>query len=159
MSGIEETRYFIVKDRKDLTITYLEFDKIHGYDLQPRNVKIKDAVDVNKMVIINPSLIEKLAFRKVNYRFQRIVKLLMFVLSSENDDDTGSTYHQALNEVNKFRLEFLINYRNKLKEIDFEYFNKKLDLMEQELKNRLYYLQLTYQREQENLIEREGKSR
>ena len=71
---------------------------------------------VNKMIIINPSMIEKLAFRKVNLRFQRIVRLLMFVLSSENDDDTGGTYHQALSEVNKFRLEFLVKYKNKLKE-------------------------------------------
>lgn len=155
----DDTKYFVVKNQKDFSITYFEFDKVHGYDLQPRNVKIRDAVDVNKMIIINPSMIEKLAFRKVNLRFQRIVRLLMFVLSDENDDDTGGTYHQALNEINKFRLEFLVKYKNKLKEADFLEFNKKLDVMEQELKNRLYYLQMIYQRQQENLIEREGKSR
>ena len=155
----DETKYFVVKNKQDFSITYFEFDKVHGYDLQPRNVKIKDAVDVNKMIIINPSMIEKLAFRKVNLRFQRIVRLLMFVLSSENDDDTGGTYHQALSEVNTFRLEFLVKYKNKLKEIDFLEFNKKLDVMEEELKNRLYFLQMIYQREQENLMGREGKSR
>jgi len=155
----ENTKYFVVKDKQDFSITYLEFDKVYGYDLQPRNVKIKDAIDVNKMIIINPSMIEKLAFRKVNLRFQKIVRLLMFVLSSENDDDTGGTYHQALSEVNKFRLEFLVRYKNKLKEVDFLEFNKKLDVMEEELKNRLYYLQMVYQREQENLMEKEGKSR
>lgn len=155
----EVNKYFVVKDKKDYSITYFEFDKVHGYDLQPRNVKIKDAVDVNKMIIINPSLIEKLAFRKVDLRFQRIVKLLMFVLSGENDDDTGSTYHEALNEINKFRLEYLVKYKNKLKETDFVEFNKKLDILEGELKNRLYYLQMMYQRQQEDIMEKEGRSR
>ena len=53
----------------------------------------------------------------------------------------------------------LCSFLNKLKQDDFEEFNKKLDLLEQELKFRLYYLQMNYQRAMDNTHEREGKSR
>lgn len=154
----ENKKYFIVKDRNDLSITYFEFDKVHGYDLHPRNVKIKDAIDVDQIVIINPSMMQKLAFRKVDAKFQKIVKLLMFVLSSENDDDgTGGTYQESLNEISKLRMEILVHYKNKLKEADFEEFNRKLDMLEQELRLRLYYLQMTYSKNDD--YTHEGKSR
>ena len=154
----ENKKYFVVKDRNDLSITYFEYDKVQGYDLHPRNVKIKDAIDVNQIVVINPGMMEKLAFRKVNAKFRKIVKLLMFVLSEENDDDgTGGTYQESLNEISKLRMEILVNYKNKLRVEDFDTFNKKLDLLEQELKMRLYYLQMTYPKE--DIHTQEGKRR
>lgn len=157
----ETNRFFVVKDSKDYSITYFEYDKVKGYDLQPRNVKIKDAIDVKSMIIINPSLIEKLAFRKVNYKFQKIVKMLMFVLSSDNDDTDGETYRQALNEINKLRLEILVNYKNKLKEQDFVEFNKKLDLLVQELNVRMYYIEqmYSYEKQEEEELNRGRRGR
>ena len=88
---------------------------------------------------------------------KKIVKLLMFVLSSDNDDESGETYREALNEITKLRLEVFVKYKNNLKEEDFATFNKKLDLLEQELKTRLYYIQNLYN--YENDYSREGKSR
>ena len=145
----ESNKYFVVKDRNDLSITYFEYDKTKGYDLHPRNVKIKDAIDVTSMVIINPSFIQKLAFRKVELKFQRLTKMLMVVLSPDNDDSSGDSYRQALNEINKLRLEILVQYKNKLKEKDFLEFNKRLDLLAQELNLRLYFLTM------ENVVENE----
>ncbi len=145
----ESNKYFVVKDRNDLSITYFEYDKTKGYDLHPRNVKIKDAIDVTSMVIINPSFIQKLAFRKVELKFQRLTKMLMVVLSPDNDDSSGDSYRQALNEINKLRLEILVQYKNKLKEEDFLEFNKRLDLLAQELNLRLYFLTM------ENVVENE----
>lgn len=150
-------KFLVVKNKNDYSITYFEYDKVKGYDLQPRNVKIKDAVDVKSMIIINPSLIEKLAFRKVNLKYQRIVKMLMFILSSDNDDTSGETYREALNEINKLRLEMLVQYKGKLKEEDFVEFNKKLDLLVQELNVRMYYLQNFYSKEEQ--MDMGGKSR
>lgn len=160
MKMAENSKYFVVKDRNDLSITYFEYEKVKGYDLQPRNVKIKDAIDVNRMIIINPSMIEKLAFRKVDSKFQKIVKMLMYVFSlDEGDDSAGDAYNEALNEISKLRLELVNYYQNKLKKDSFDDFCKKLDLLEQELKMRIYYYQLNYQNVKQNQVEREGKSR
>lgn len=149
-------KYFVVKDSKDMSITYFEYDKVHGYDLNPRNVKIKDAIDVNKMIVINPSMIEKLAFKKVTIKFEKLVKMIMFILGDDNDDESGETYREALNYITKLRLEIKVKYKNKLKSEDEKMFAKKLDLLERELKLRLMYLENNY--EQYNL-EKDGRSR
>ena len=65
-----DKKYLIVKEKNDPAITYFEYDKMHGYDLSPKkNIKIKDAINVNKVVIINPSLMNKVATKKVNLKF------------------------------------------------------------------------------------------
>ncbi len=143
---MEANKYFVVKDKNDFSITFFEYDKVKGYNMQPKNVKIKDAIDVKSMIFINPSMIQKLAFRKVDARYQKLLKFLMFVLSADNDDVTGDTYRQALNEINKLRLEILVYYKEKLKENDFVEFNKRLDLFAQEINARMYYLQSLYEK-------------
>ena len=153
-------KYFVVKDRNDLSITYFEYDKVQGYDLNPRNVKIKDAIDVNKMIVINPSMIEKLAFRKVNSKFNKLYKLVMFLFNSDLDDDTVPTgYREALNEITKLRLELYTKYKNKLNKEDEEMFNNKLDMLEYELNMRLMYIQNMYQNNYDYNQEKSGKSR
>lgn len=151
-----EFKYFVVKDRNDMSITYFEYDKVEGYDLNPKNVKIKDAIDVNKMIVVNPSMIEKLAFKKVSSKFEKLVRMLMYVLSENNDDETGETYREALNYITKLRLEVLTKYKNKLKEQDLETFIKKLDILESEIKIRLNYM-INYNNSID--LERTGKSR
>mgnify|MGYP003302747108 FL=1 len=153
-------KYFVVKDRSDLSITYFEYDKVQGYDLNPRNVKIKDAIDVNKMIVINPSMIEKLAFRKVNSKFNKLYKLVMFLFNSDLDDDSVPTgYREALNEITKLRLELYTKYKNKLNKEDEEMFNNKLDMLEYELNMRLMYIQNIYQNNYYYNQEKSGKSR
>ena len=153
-------KYFVVKDRNDLSITYFEYDKVQGYDLNPRNVKIKDAIDVNKMIVINPSMIEKLAFRKVNSKFNKLYKLVMFLFNSDLDDDSVPTgYREALNEITKLRLELYTKYKNKLNKEDEEMFNNKLDMLEYELNMRLMYIQNMYQNNYDYNQEKSGKSR
>lgn len=160
MAKTDTNRYFVVKDRNDLSITYFEYDKVEGYDLQPRTVKIKDAIDVNRMIIINPSLIQKLAFRKVDSKFKKLVKLLMYTLSlSTDDEDAGSAYQEALNEISKLRLELHMYYKGKLKKDAFDDFCKRLEVLEKELQVRMYYYRLNYQNFKHNEMEREGKSR
>ena len=82
--------------------------------------------------------------------------MLMYVLSENNDDETGETYREALNYITKLRLEVLTKYKNKLKEQDLETFIKKLDILESEIKIRLNYM-INYNNSID--LERTGKSR
>ena len=54
--------YLIVKDKKKKQVIYFECNKLNGYKMtsKNKNIKLKDAINVNKMVIINPSFINKL---------------------------------------------------------------------------------------------------
>lgn len=151
-----DKKYYVVKDKVSKAITYFEYDKMEGYDLSPKKgVKIEDAINVNKVVIINPSLAQKVAKKKLDLKFKKLLQLLNIIF--ETDDDTGTAYHEGLDEVSKLRIELLNKYRKHLSEEEADLMDKKLDILEQELKVRLYYLEQNYQNMYSNSIE--GKSR
>lgn len=151
-----DKKYYVVKEKNSKVITYFEYDKMEGYDLSPKKgVKIEDAINVNKVVIINPSLAEKVAKKKLDLKFRKLLQLLNIIF--ETDDDTGTAYYQGLNEVSKLRMELLNKYRKHLEEEEASLIEKKLDILEQELKVRIYYLQQSYQNDYSNGME--GKSR
>ena len=151
-----DKRYLIVKNKEDKAITYFEYDKIEGYDLSPKKgIKIEDAINVNKVVIINPSLAEKVAKKKMNIKFRRLVELLNTIF--ESSDETGSAYHEGLNEVEKLRQELINKYKKYLEDDEFDVMEKKLGILEHELKVKLFYLEQQLQYQAENI--KEGKSR
>ena len=58
-------RYYVVKNKDEQSITYFEYDKMNGLSITPKkNVRIKDAINVNKMVIINPTFAQNLQLNK-----------------------------------------------------------------------------------------------
>ena len=149
-------RYHIVKDKDDKSITYFEYDKMDGYDLSPKKgMKIEDAINVNKVVIINPSLANKVANKKLNLKFRKLVSLLNVIF--ETDDETGTAYHQGLDELNRLRTELNNKYKKHLTEDETETMEKKLGILEHEIKVRLYYLEQKLEYENENV--KEGKAR
>ena len=144
-----DKKYYIVKNKNDKAITYFEYDKMEGYDLTPKKgMKIEDAINVNKVVIINPSLAEKVAKRKFDLKFRKLLTLLNVIF--ESDDDTSTAYQERLNEVSKLRMELINKYRKHLEKEEADLMNKKLDILEQELKLRLYYLEQNYQENYQN---------
>lgn len=149
--------YYIVKNQNDKSITYLEYDKLTGYDITPKNVKIKDAIDVSKMIIINPSMIDKMVTKKVNRRFEKLLKFISIVLNT--DDETGEAYREALTEITKMRLEYFVKYKNYMSKEQMDILEKKLNILEREVKVRLLYLEQTnaYSYDEEQI--KEGRSR
>ena len=153
-----DTRYLIVKNKKDKSITYFEYDKMEGYDLSPKKgIKIQDAINVNKVVIINPTLANKVAKKKVDIKFRRLVELLNTIF--ESDDESGTAYHEGLNEVEKLRQELINKYKKHLDDDEFDTMEKKLGILEHELKVRLFYLEQAFEYQEEYEHTHEGKSR
>lgn len=151
-----DKKYLIVKGKNDKSITYFEYDKMEGYDLSPKkNAKIEDAINVNKVVIINPTLIEKVARKKVEIKFRKLLSILNVIF--ETDDDTGTAYREGLNEISKLRLELITKYRKHLDQEYAELTEKKLSLLEQELKMRLIYLEESYNNNYEHEIGRRSR--
>ena len=147
-------RYHIIKDKEDKSITYFEYDKLEGYDLSPKkSAKIEDAINVNKIVIINPSLANKVAKKKVDIKFKKLLQLLNIIF--ETDDETGTAYHQGLDEIERLRQELVDKYKKYLENDEYDTMDKKLGILEHELKVRLFYLQ----KEMDYEMEKEGKSR
>jgi len=146
-----DKRYFVVKGKKDSAITYFEYDKMEGYDLSPKkNIKIKDAINVNKVVIINPSLMQKVASKKMDLKFKKLLEFMTIIFDNDDDDDTtsGEAYREGLNEISKLRLEAKVKYQKYMEEEEYQTLEKKLDILEQELNSRIYYLEQYYYQKQ-----------
>lgn len=155
--GINQ-RFLVIKNKDSKTIKYFEYDKLSGYNIHPKqNVKFQNAINVNKMIIINPTLIEKLVDKKIKHKFNNLINLLSFVY--ENDDTTGDGLELALNEAEKFRMELINKYKKYLSEEKQSLMEKKLDILEDEIKLRMqYFLNEQMQREYAS-SKSEGKSR
>ena len=72
-------------------------------------------------------------------KYKKLIALLTDLLIS--DDDTGSTYHEALNQIEKFRQIIKNKYRMYLKKQELELMSKNLVLLQKEAQNKLLELQ------------------
>ncbi len=132
-------RFVVTKDENTQTITYKEYDSLKGYDFKPKNKLSKeDIINVDEMVIINPSLIEKLISKKCKKTLERILKLISFIY---DDDETGEeSVTLALNEIAKFKKLLDTKYKEYMKEKEYKLMLKKLEILENEVKLRKLYL-------------------
>lgn len=132
-------RFVVTKDENTQTITYKEYDSLKGYDFKPKNKLSKeDIINVDEMVIINPSLIEKLISKKCKKTLERILKLISFIY---DDDETGEeSVTLALNEIAKFKELLDTKYNEYMKEKEYKLMLKKLEILENEVKLRKLYL-------------------
>lgn len=132
-------RFVVTKDENTQTITYKEYDNFKGYDFKPKNKLSKeDIINVDEMVIINPSLIEKLISKKCKKTLERILKLISFIY---DDDETGEeSVTLALNEIAKFKELLDTKYKEYMKEKEYKLMLKKLEILENEVKLRKLYL-------------------
>lgn len=132
-------RFVVTKDEITQTITYKEYDSLKGYDFKPKNKLSKeDIINVDEMVIINPSLIEKLISKKCKKTLERILKLISFIY---DDDETGEeSVTLALNEIAKFKELLDTKYKEYMKEKEYKLMLKKLEILENEVKLRKLYL-------------------
>ncbi len=135
----KEQRFLVVKNKDAKDIKYFEYDKISGYNIKPNpKLKFQDAINVNRMILINPSLIEKMVDKKIKRRFDYLINLLSIIY--ENGDDSGDGLELALNEAEKFRNELCNKYKQYINEEKYELLLKKIAILEDELYLRMQYI-------------------
>lgn len=147
-----DMKYLIVKKKNQNEIVYMEYDKLKGMDITPKNHKpFEDCIDVNKMILVQPTLIEKLVHKKLDKHFKRLLMLVTMLL--ETNDETGTALKEALNEIEKFRVEIKNKYRDYLTKEELHIMAKKLMILKEEVDQRLLLLNNVYTQE------KTGKSR
>ena len=78
-----KNNYILIKDTKSNKNFHMTYDKINGFKLKPKKDLKYDGVKVEKMVLINPTFIEKLIKKKVKHKLDMYLQYLITVL----DDD------------------------------------------------------------------------
>lgn len=90
-----KSNYFINKDTQTGEIVYLEYNK-NGYKVTPKTKK-KDAIEVNKIVFVSPTLTEKLLKKKINTKISK----LLLELNTFYEEDTGDQDSEGIRLRNK----------------------------------------------------------
>lgn len=135
----KEIRFVVEKKAKEESITYMEYEKLKGYDVKPKNnIKFEDMINVNKMVIINPSLTKKLVDKKCHRTLEKIIKMLSYIYEDDSGDD--APLHLVLDEIAKFKSLIIGKYKEYMEEEENKLLLKKLEILEAEVKLRLNYI-------------------
>lgn len=129
--------YYINKKGVSGDIVYIDYNKINSksFDVTPKNTVNYDGIEVNKLVIIKQSLIEKLLKRKIKRKLELYLKFIIDIM--DNDDGTSDSLREALNDLTRFKGIVDHKYRLYLDNKFIDILLKKIDLIEYELNNRI----------------------
>lgn len=131
-----ERRYYVCKKNNNSRIVYFDYDKLYGFNFEPQNNVKYDGIKVNKMVVIKPSMIEKVLKRKIKIKLDLFLKLMIKYVE-EDDGTDDQVLREALNDLTRYKQIIAYKYR---KYLDTKYLNalfKKIAILEYELNSRL----------------------
>lgn len=150
-----EKTYTIVKEQTNGDKIYIDYSKIKGYEVKPRNNVKYDGVKVNSLVIMKPSFVEKLLKKKVKRKLDFYLQYIISLMDNNEEDGNVGNLKLALDDLARYKSIVEYKYR---KYLDQKYINlllKKMDILEHEIKMKLIYKQ----EEVYEMEEKIGKSR
>jgi tRNA (guanine37-N1)-methyltransferase len=126
--------YLINKDKHNKELLCLEYDKLSGLDITPKNdARRDDVISVNKMILIKPSFIDKVVKMKVDKKMKNLYDKFNYLLMVEDEDNTA----RVLDEASRYRSFLIANYVNFMGEKYRDLILKKLQIMINELNIKL----------------------
>lgn len=133
---MSEKHYYVCKKGNDREILCMDIDKLKGYGFSPKNNVKYDGIVVNKMVIIKPSMIEKVLRKKIKKKLDLYLKLIIKFIESD-DSSTGDALREALNDLTRYKNIIEYKYKKYLDEKYLKILLKKIAILEYELNSRL----------------------
>lgn len=133
---MERKNYYLHKDSKTGEILYLEYDKISGYPITPKT-EVEDAIKVNKIIFVNPSLSEKLIRKKIEIKLRYLLKQLEEFESDPTGGDEDAV-RQSLMDAEKLKINILTKYVKYLGNTYGSFSIRKIQIIINQLRVRLY---------------------
>ena len=135
---------------KNKLIDKTELIELEGFMMGSKNKVYKiDGSDVRDIKVIDTKLASNLVSKQVSKKYEKLINYLAELLV--DDDDSGDSYREVLNQIEKFRQEIKNKYRKFLKQKELETMSKKLVLLQKEANKRLFEIQNNiYKYENEN---------
>ena len=131
------TNYFVKKNNKTSEIILIDYDQKDGYQINPK-VKKEDEINVNKIVFMSPNLSEKLIRKNIDKRIEYLLNQLKIV---DEDNDDGFI-EKTLMDAEKLRIMIINNYVKFLGNTYQSLTLKKIQIIINELKIKLYNSQV-----------------
>lgn len=128
-----ERKFVVKKEATSDVITYMEYEKLKGFNVKPKDsLHFEDMINVNEMVIINPTLIKKLVEKKVNRNMKKII-MFSSMMDDTEEDDADSFFGLILDEIAKFKSLLVNKYINYMEEEEYKLVLKKLEIIKKEV--------------------------
>lgn len=146
---MENVRYLLVKDKKEESLE-TDLKKIPGFVFNPQNNIKYDGILVDEVKLTKPELIEKILKKKIKRKLAMYTQLIIELIESSDEDD--GTIDIVLNDLERYKKVISNNYRVYLSKKYLDLLDKKIELLENELKTKQMFLKL-------NVEEKKGKAR
>ena len=148
--------YYVSKTRKPRETMYLELEKLKGYKVSPK-VKEKDAIGVSKIIFVNDEMTEKLIRKKVDKKIADLLKQLKQI--DEEGANDADPITKSLMDAEKLRMQLVNKYVKYLGNTYHSLTLKKIQLIIEVLRYKLYLIEFKKQEVYENNYEekKEGK--
>lgn len=135
--------YSIKKENNNNEIVYISGD-LKGYNFNPKTKSSSNKLKINQIVIVNPSLTDKVLTLKFKQRYKRILMIVLSILNGA--DATEGDIVIVLDEIAKLKDILLHKYKTFLKKEKEKIFLEQLQQLElkmrakqQEMRNIKYY--------------------
>ena len=153
---MSDKSYYVSKTRKPRETMYLELEKLDGYKVNPK-IKEKDAIGVSQIIFVNDEMTEKLIRKKIDKKIEHLLKELKLI--EENGGNDEGTIKKSLMDAEKLRMQLINKYVKYLGNTYHSLTLKKIQLIIEELRYKLYLLEFKKQEIYENTYEekKEGK--
>ena len=133
-------RYYVSKNKDKKEIVCFEIENVVGYELKPK-VKNKDGIQVSKIIIVNPEFSEKIIRKKIDKKITYLLDQLKIIDQDDNGDNEGDI-RRSLMDAEKLRLQILNKYIKYLGHTYGSLTMKKIQLITEQLRYKLYYIEV-----------------
>ncbi len=120
----------------------IEWNKFEGYRMLARRGFHVNGEVIKVITVMNKKLAYPFVKGKVEGKYQKLIVLLTDLVIS--DDESGDSLREALNHIEKFRLEIKNKYREYLKKKELEMMSKQLTTLKKEAERQLMELHESY---------------
>lgn len=147
-----KVKYVLVKNNDFKRVISYNFDE--SFNMTKR----KDKERMGIIKFYDEKIISGVIKRSINNRFKKLLELIASLEESDEDPSNGLIF--CLDEAAKFKREMINKYDRFLKKTQIEFINKKIELIEKEVKNKLIAYRLMHsplfnEYDEENELEEE----
>lgn len=136
----KKSSYYVSKNKDKKEIVCFEIENVVGYELKPK-VKNKDGIQVSKIVIVNPEFSEKIIRKKIDKKITYLLDQLKIIDQDDSGDNEGDI-RRSLMDAEKLRLQILNKYIKYLGHTYGSLTMKKIQLITEQLRYKLYYIEV-----------------
>jgi hypothetical protein len=127
--------YYITRKGKEGDIVYFDYSRLDdGFNVTPKNRFHYDGIQVNKLIIIKQTFIEKLLKKKIKKKVELYLQFIIDIIDNDSGNDDGTVLREALNDLSRYRDILRYKYNKYLGEEYVDIMIKKIELLEYELK-------------------------